>query len=502
MKVVFTILLFVIFFNTQNSAQWIPQNSETTERFLSNYFIDENTGWSAGNNGIIVKTTNGGDIWFSQSINISDNIHSIFFVDSLNGWIALYGFVPERHGSVMHTTDGGKSWLTQLSINGATFHSIYFTDKENGWVVGSSGVTFKTTNGGQSWIDITPTIYWLFSICFLDNQVGWISGGLFGEILKTTNGGWTWFSQSTPTNDRIMSVFFLDSNHGWAVGWGGRIMKTTDGGTNWQLVPSGVVEELRNVRFTDLNNGWIVGLGGIILHSIDGGNSWNIQNSNTSSSLFGLSFVNDVTGWVSGENGIILKTNNGGVPVELVSFSAVQSGHEVQLSWITATEINNQGFEIERKSATDDNWTKLGFVEGNGTTTQMHHYSFLDNISSIIFKDVISYRLKQVDFDGSYEYSKVVEVKVNQPEGYSLQQNFPNPFNPTTKIRFTIPETGFTTLKVFDVLGNEVSTLWEEETSPGIYEVDFNGANLSSGIYYYKLQSGSYVEVKKMILMK
>ena len=190
------------------------------------------------------------------------------------------------------------------------------------------------------------------------------------------------------------------------------------------------------------------------------------------------------------------------IPVELVSFSVEQTGNEVQLSWITATEINNQGFEIEKKSANDDDWAKLGFMEGNGTTTEMHYYSFSDNISSVIFKDVVSYRLKQIDFDGSYEYSKVIEVKVNQPEKYSLEQNYPNPFNPSTKIKFSISKAGHTSLEVYNILGDEVATLVNEEKPAGLYEVEFNGENLSSGTYYYRFRSGTYFEVRKMILLK
>ena len=132
MKTIFFSSILFILSCSLLFPQWVQQNSGTTERFMSNCFIDENTGWSAGNNGTIVKTTNGGDTWFSQSINTSDNIHSIFFVDSLNGWIALYEFVPERHGSVMHTTDGGETWTTQLEIWSYTLHSVYFTDLRNG----------------------------------------------------------------------------------------------------------------------------------------------------------------------------------------------------------------------------------------------------------------------------------------------------------------------------------------------------------------------------------
>jgi hypothetical protein len=144
-------------------------------------------------------------------------------------------------------------------------------------------------------------------------------------------------------------------------------------------------------------------------------------------------------------------------------------------------------------------WKKIGFVNGNGTTIEQHSYSYNDqNLSAGKYQ----YRLKQIDFDGSFEYSNIVEVEINFPDEFSLSQNYPNPFNPSTTIKYSIPSSEFVKLKVFDVLGNEVATLVNEEKPKGIYKVDFNGANLSSGIYFYTLQAGQFSETKKLILMK
>jgi len=210
--------------------------------------------------------------------------------------------------------------------------------------------------------------------------------------------------------------------------------------------------------------------------------------------------LNNLDGWIIGTSGIILATNNGGIPVELVSFTVAQSDEQIHLSWITATELNNQGFEIERKST--DDWEKIGFVNGNGTTTEMQYYSFTDDIRLVSNVDKIYYRLKQLDFDGTFEYSNVVEVDLVKSNSYSLQQNYPNPFNPSTKISFTIPETGYATLDIYDVLGNKVKNLVEGNKSPGVYDFQFNAMDLPSGIYYYKLVAGGFVDVKKMILLK
>ncbi len=187
------------------------------------------------------------------------------------------------------------------------------------------------------------------------------------------------------------------------------------------------------------------------------------------------------------------------VPVELVSFSAIVDGNNVSLSWSAATEINNKGFYIERKS--DDNWTEIGFVEGSGTTTEIHNYSYEDKNVDIKSSPEIYYRLKQTDFDGSFNYSKQVELNLS-PSGYSLSQNYPNPFNPSTKIQYSIPQSSNVTIKVFDILGNEIKTLVNEEKPIGTYKITWYAENLPSGIYLYKLQAGNFIETKKMILLK
>ncbi len=198
------------------------------------------------------------------------------------------------------------------------------------------------------------------------------------------------------------------------------------------------------------------------------------------------------------------------VPVEFVSFSANVFNNNIELNWLTASELNNRGFEVERlkdyKIEKLQDWETTGFVEGKGTTTETQHYSFVDkNLSPGKYK----YRLKQIDFDGSYEYLSVVEAEVQLPNKFVLEQNYPNPFNPVTKIKYAIPNvisTGgrnlFVSLKVYDVLGREVATLVNEQKQAGEYEIAFDAAKLSSGIYYYELKSGEFRSIKKMILLK
>jgi hypothetical protein len=193
------------------------------------------------------------------------------------------------------------------------------------------------------------------------------------------------------------------------------------------------------------------------------------------------------------------------VPVELISFTATLLNNKAQLNWTTATETNNSGFEILRKAQNDNEWNSIGFVPGFGTTTEPKSYSFTDeNITTGTYK----YRLTQIDFDGSFTYSNEIEVEVDfTPTEFVLYQNYPNPFNPNTVISYQLPVTSSVTLKVYDILGNEVATLVNEEKQPGVYEVEFNnhsdeGQNLSSGIYIYKLTAGDFISIKKMLLLK
>ncbi|MDR3610348.1 MAG: T9SS type A sorting domain-containing protein [Ignavibacteriaceae bacterium] len=192
---------------------------------------------------------------------------------------------------------------------------------------------------------------------------------------------------------------------------------------------------------------------------------------------------------------------NASTPVELTSFTANTLMGNVTLSWRTATEINNRGFEIQRK-VDDNNWMVLAFKNGNGTTTKADNYSYTDNISGLN-ANKLSYRLRQVDFNGQSQFSTVVLVNNLTPENYSVSQNFPNPFNPSTIIKYQIPQNLFVSLKVYNSLGQEVATLVNGMINAGSYDVQLNSSNLSSGVYYYIIKAGeNFVQTKKMILMK
>jgi hypothetical protein len=186
------------------------------------------------------------------------------------------------------------------------------------------------------------------------------------------------------------------------------------------------------------------------------------------------------------------------IPVELVSFTATSTEEGVVLNWITATETNNAGFTIER-GTDSENFSEIGFIGGKGTTTEPTVYSYLDNSAKY---GTYFYRLRQTDYDGTFKYLNVVSVNVELPNKFVLEQNYPNPFNPSTVISWQAPVSSYQTLKIYDILGNEVATLVNEYKESGSYTIEFNASDLPSGIYYYKLTAGSFSDVKKMMVVK
>jgi hypothetical protein len=246
------------------------------------------------------------------------------------------------------------------------------------------------------------------------------------------------------------------------------------------------------------------------LGALDGNASAN--RTTISFTITGLSIPDGATFWIRWTDFNITDADDGlaidnfsidqsNLPVELSSFTAkVLRAGGVQLDWRTETEVNNYGFEILRSAQNDSVWKKLSFVEGHGNSNSPKEYSYTDNVISGKY----SYRLKQIDTDGQFEYSKVIEVAAgNIPGGFVLEQNYPNPFNPSTIIKFALAETQSAKLIIYDVLGNEVTTLFNTIAEGGkIYEAKFDATNLSTGIYFYRLETDNTIENRKMLLMK
>ncbi len=238
----------------------------------------------------------------------------------------------------------------------------------------------------------------------------------------------------------------------------------------------------------------------------------NIMRPNSASSLRSFNYNGSTWSSVTStdyEMRAVINDENA-LPVELTTFTASSINSGIELKWSTATEINNYGFDIERRQVNGDGntesgeWVKIGFVQGNGNSNSPKEYTFFDN--NLTSGNKFQYRLKQIDDNGNFKYSNTIEIKA-VPADFGLAQNFPNPFNPSTTIKYYTPKNSFVTLKIYDMLGREIATLVNEQIPPGYHEAIWNGLDgkgesVSSGVYIYRLTAGSFSQTKKMNLLK
>ncbi|KUK49012.1 MAG: hypothetical protein XD74_0394 [Actinobacteria bacterium 66_15] len=258
------------------AAGWSLQDSGHTADLHSVYFIDENTGWMAGANGTLRKTTNGGESWFALTPGTSVWLSGVFFLDESTGWVVGDG------GTILKSTDGGTTWAAQTSGTTKNLWGVQFVDENNGWAVGIPG------------------------------GYGPPPPGEYSPILRTTDGGETWTNHGSLDHQTLQSMYFIDANTGWAAG-NDNLIRSTDGGVTWEDIrPDETWRLYWTPHFVDANTGWVVGDNGLIMHTTDGGDSWVFQDSGVSTELLDVHFVDATTGWVSGNDGLILATNDGG----------------------------------------------------------------------------------------------------------------------------------------------------------------------------------------------
>ena len=445
--------------------------------------------------GIILKTTDSGLTWTQISSGTIPGLEAVYFT-SLN-----VGYAGGWQNYFIKTTDGGLTWTPQIiDPNIWYFNNIEFLDANNGVATTSDPNIFVTTNAGTTWTQATGTIIGVQDICYADGNTLFAVGG-DEKITKSTDGGLSWTQVYSGTFTRVLAgVEFFNSDFGMAGGEDGKILVTTNGGTNWTERNASGFALWHGFHLSDLNTAYVVGTPEQIYKTTDGGITWvdDYPTSTYNYALYKIKFLENNLGIICGSQGAILRNTDNIIPVELVSFTADVNGSNILLNWSTATEINNSGFSVERKSVNAD-WTTIGFVAGSGTTTESRKYSYSDNSVS---SGSYSYRLKQIDYDGTFEYSNTIEVVTNIPVHYDLDQNYPNPFNPTTTINYSLPEANFVTLAVYNSLGEKVSTLVNQVVEAGNHTLEFNAENLSSGIYFVRMEAGSFISTKKITLMK
>jgi len=449
MKNFILFIWIIVFTATCIQAQWNGNSSLSRSNTLKSVnFANSNTGWNVGDNGTILKSSNGGTIWQLQNSGISNDLYSVNFPSTNIGWTV------GDNGKILKTTDGGNNWILQNSGTTKNLYACCPTDTQ------ITVTSFPLSGRG-------------IIICFVVGEDG--------IILRTENGGTTWTLQNSGTTNNLYSVNFLVANTGWAVGQNGTILNTNNGGSNWISQNSGTSNDLHAchvayVPSTDIDSPQldrgiiiigVVGKAGTILWSINEGINWMPQNSGTTNNLYSIHypvgikgsvpFAQATTGWAVGQNGTILKTTNSGT------------------NWITQSSGTNDDLY-----SVYFNNTNTGFIVGeNGTILRTTN--------------------------GGSNYSIITSARNNislVPDKYKLWQNYPNPFNPVTSIKFDLPKTGHTKLSVYNILGEEIETLHNGELTAGSYNLNFNASSYASGVYFYRIETGNFIEVKKFVVMK
>ena len=528
---------------TDGGINWSEYRGMTKTNSIDASFVDQNNGWYVLNYygwGVITRTTDGGKTWDSLiSPYYEKTILGICFIDKSNGW-AVGG-----SGTILHSTDGGITWIKQESGTTVDLFKVLFTDINNGYAIGAGGAILHTSDGGENWINqMKGATNGLRAVAFSDTLNGWTVGNS-GTILHTTNGGTNWIIQNSNTANTLTSLAVVDSNNVWIVGSDPNsknttILHTSDAGITWinQWKYPQFYYSLVKIIFTDKNNGWTVGPGGAILHTSDGGLNWDPQSSPTSNYFYDISFSDSNNGWIVGDHGTILNTTNGGtnwVDKSIIPGRYYSICFKGNIGWITGdggkilkttdkgltwiTQPTPSGlYSITKVFFLDSNlgWLNTShFTTNGGVTWEIQNTGATNTLNDLFFIDphhgwavgnygnIISTTPRDIDASTSVTTTQLI------PPDYKLYQNYPNPFNPTTTIKYSIPvktrhgaSLQRVTLKVYDLLGREIETLVNEEKLPGNYEVKFDGSNLTSGVYFYRLQAGSFSETKKFVLMK
>jgi len=400
--------------------------------------------------------------WVQQTSGTSNNLCCVQFLNATTGFAGGYG------GVLLKTTNGGASWTSTTSSLG-TFYQVQFLDANTGFAYTASGIA-KTTNGGINWLTISSANDGGY-FHFADINTGFCISSCTAICEKTTNSGANWqtLGSSSGGIPGSKDFVYLNDNNIYAAGWDfylssstsqARISKSTNGGLNWSFVyyaPMGLYNNyVAALVFPNERIGYGVGLewsgtySQYFYRTTNSGLNWVKQH--ISNQMNSLAFTDTAKGWLVGLGGAILYTTNSGA-----NFSFQDPTINVDLQKIFM--VNDL----------------TGWIVGN---------------SGIILKTT----------NGGL--TPVETISSNVPSAFSLSQNYPNPFNPGTKIKFQIAKTIAVKLTVYDELGRDIETLVNEQLHPGTYEVYWNGTNVASGIYFYRLQSDNFVDIKKMVLLK
>jgi len=389
--------------------------------------------------------------WQAQTSGVTENLNSVFFFDENTGWAVGVG------GRIIATTNGGLLWAQQVSNTSSALNSVFFVTALTGYAAGAAGVVCKTTNGGASWQASNVTgVAAVTELSFANANTGYLCGsntGGDGIAAVTTNGGSTW-QVSVVTAVGLNALYTVNTSTAYTAGISGLVFRTTNSGANWvqQTTPS--TNFVSSIVFADASTGYFTTLGITeqVYKTTNGGSNWaEVTSPGNTSGLNSLFVLDPSTVYGVGTAGTIRRTTGGG------------SSWETQPSPVSI--FFNSIFMVN---------SNVGYIVGNTGT---------------ILKTV----------NGGIG---IQQISANVPAGFSLGQNYPNPFNPVTNIEFSIPKSGHVKLSVFDINGKQVSVLADQNLSVGTYNADFDAEHLSSGVYFYTLETNSFIQTKRMILVK
>jgi photosystem II stability/assembly factor-like uncharacterized protein len=441
------------------------------------------------------------------------NNESNWIVLDNSGYVYTTGFMFDYDGQTNNndyaTIAYKQVWDSDLS-NGPLsisndLNDITMVSKDNYYIVGDGGLILQTTNGGSSWnAQQSNTTNNLKKVFFVNSSRG-IAIGDSGTVLTTTNGGVNWVSRSINSNANLHNLSIINSNTAYIVGANGKIFQTTNGGNSWISYNTGFANALKGVSFKDINHGIIVGEQGKVLRTNNGGNNWTVLTAFTTKNLNSAVIIDSLEMLAAGDNGVIYFTHDAGSTWIDKSFNTSNNLRDIYFTDENKGYIVGEGGLIIGTGDRGYSWHSQ-YVNSTNNINSISCYNINDGIAVGKNGTILHRKVLIPTGNGNYALSiNNGKIGVN-PTKFQLSQNYPNPFNPKTLINYSVGSNGNSPvnvkLVVYDITGREVTTLVNETKQPGNYKVTFDGSSYASGVYIYRIEAGSFVEVKKMVLVK
>ncbi len=524
---------------TNSGVNWLSMPAPSGFNNNCVYFPNYQLGYVGCQNGKLFRTTNYGNNW--TMINVTTNnyaITSLRFTPMGAGWMGNY------YGNVLKSTDLGLNWYNVYTLPG--YNSIVFCyDEYRTWVVDTYGYVFRTSNGGSNFSYTRPVTSPLRAVYFITSSIGFVAGDS-GKILKTTNGGVNFVQVYTGTYERINSLCAIDPMNIWAVGDNGTMLKSTNGGDSWVQYYY-TTYNLKQVYFIpNTNFGYCVGDMGTILRTNEAPGIGGIGTGNSEIAIpFNTQYSDGRTNLLYFANELNSLTGSNSINIFTIGFNFVNintqtiNGLKVKMKNTTQTSVSSfssSGWTVVFDGGWNPTSTGIQYItlqnqfiwsNPNNLLIEICFNNSVGTTNSTVYAsnttaNTVYHNATNITGDGCVDITggtasnirpnlqliwlpiptKIENVSSEVPDNFRLYQNYPNPFNPTTKIKYDLPAAGYVNLRVFDILGKEVSTLVSSYLEAGYYIVEFNAFNLPAGLYFYKLEYNGNLVTRKMILVK